>query len=189
MAFTHPIHLHYKLAAKKFLRTKILCRNEFSLAPMFEAIVQEIDLQESELSKQIQLQLGLETIYQLIGTSILLLYAYSKTRTRQGLTAFFEQTDFEIIGITLSATVMIAILLTMNFVTFIKSHFNGSIHGYASNCQAAGKLLSLLSILINCLVRVWSIILYFSPVLGLFNLLHHYQGVLIKSLLFRGNYS
>ena len=177
MAFTHPIRLHYKLASKRFLRTKILSQNDFSLALMFEKIVKEIQQTESELSRQTQLQLGLETIYQLIGTSILLLYAYSQTKTRQGLTAFFEQTDFEIIGIVFSGTFIITVLLTLNLVTFIKSHFNGSIHGYASNCQAMGKLLLLLSILINCLIRVWSTILYFSPVLGLFNLLHHYQGM------------
>ena len=131
---------------------------------------------ERDLTKHNQVQLGFETIYQLIGTSILICYANSDTKTRQGLTAFFEEQNYSIMGFTLTSEVVITILLALNLFSIIKAHFTGIIAGYASNYQSVGKFMILLCITLNSIVRVWSIILYFSPVLGLFNLLNHYQG-------------
>ena len=171
-----PVKLYYKLVAAKFISETIIKQNNLTLASSYAEICTRIKRIENELTKHNQVQLGFESIFQLIGTSILICYANSDTKTRQGLTAFFEEQNHDFMGITLSSEVAITILLALNMLSFIKAHFTGIIAGYASNYQLVGKFMILLCITLNSIVRVGSITLYFSPVLGLFNLLNHYQG-------------
>ena len=176
MSFFWPIQLHYKLVAARFVRKIIIKQINVALASSYEEICTRIKRIENDLTKHNQVQLGFETIYQLIGTSILICYANSNTKTRQGLTAFFEEKRHDFIGIPLTSEAAITILLALNLSSFIKTHFAGIITGYASNYNSIGKFIILLCITLNSIVRVGSITLYFSPVLGLFNLLNHYQG-------------
>ena len=176
MGFFEPIKLHYKLVLAKFIRETIIKQNHLTLASSYDEMCTRIKQIENDLTKHNQVQLGFETIYQLIGPSILICYANSDTKTRQGLTAFFEEQNYDFMGFTLTSEVVITILLALNLFSIIKAHFTGIIAGYASNYQSVGKFMILLCITLNSIVRVGSITLYFSPVLGLFNLLHHYQG-------------
>ena len=171
-----PIQLHYKLVAAKFIREILIKQNDLTLVSSYEESCTRIKRMENDLIKHNQVQLGFETIYQLIGTSILISYANSNTKTRQGLKALFEEQNHDFIGINLTSEVAITILLALNFLSFTKAHFTGIVTGYASNYQLVGKFMILLCITINSIVRVGSITLFFSPVLGLFNLLNHYQG-------------
>ena len=175
-SFFHPIQLHYKLVVAKFIRETIIKQKDLTLASSYTEICKRIKRIENDLTKHYQVQLGFETIYQLIGTSILVCYANSDTKTRQGLTALFEEQSHDLMGFTLTSEVAITILLALNLLSFIKAQFTGIIAGYASNYQSVGKLMILLCITLNSIVRVGSIILYFTPVLGLLNLLNHYQG-------------
>ena len=143
-------------------------QKKMTLTTSYAKICTKIDGIENDIIKHNQVQLGFETIYQLIGTSILISYANSDTKTRQGLTALFKEQNHDIMGFTLTSEAAITILLALNLLNFIKAHFTGITAGYASNYQ--------LCITLNSIVRVGSITLYFSPVLGLFNLLYHYQG-------------
>ena len=174
--FFQPIQLHYKLVAANFIKKMIIQQKKLTLASSYSEICTRIKRLEHDLKKHNQVQLGFETICQLIGTSILICYANSKTKTRQGLTALFEEQNIDIMGFTLTSEVVITILLALNLLSFSKANFAGIVAGYASNYQSVGKFMILLCITLNSIVRVGSIILYFSPVLGLFNLLHHYQG-------------
>ena len=176
MGFFQPIQLHYKLVVAKFIKETIIKQTDLTLASSYDEICTRIKQIENKLTKHNQVQLGFETIYQLIGTSILICYANSDTKTRQGLTAFFKENNLDFMGFTLTSEVAITILLALNLLSFIKAHFTGVITGYASNYHLVGKFVILLCITLNAIVRVGSISLYFSPVLGLFNLLHHYQG-------------
>ena len=174
--FFLPIQLHYELVAASFMRETIIQQKNLTLASSYAEICTRIKRLEHDLKKHNQVQLGFETIYQLIGTSILICYANSETKTRQGLTALFEKQNLDIMGFTLNAEVAITILLALNLLSFSKANFAGIVAGYASSYQSVGQFMILLCITLNSIVRVGSIILYFSPVLGLFNLLHHYQG-------------
>ena len=174
--FFHPIELHSKLVAANSLRETITKQKNMTLASSYTKICTRIERLEHDLKKHNQVQLGFETIYQLIGTSILICYANSDTKTRQGLTAFFEEQNQDIMGITLTSEVAITILLALNLLSFSKAHLTGIIAGYASNYNLVGKFLILLCITLNSIVRVGSVTLYFTPVLGLFNLLNHYQS-------------
>ena len=99
----------------------------------------------------------------------------------QGLTAFFETGSIDIMGLHITPKIFIVVLLVMNMVGYIKAHFSGMVVGYASNYNSFSKFLLLLSIFCCSIVQIWSKILYFSPALGLFDLLHHYQGKYVYS--------
>ena len=175
-AVIKSIQLHYQLVTAKFIRLQIIRQNDLSFAKQFEELCRKIENLESALKNHIQLQLGFETVYQLMGTNILLFYAYSNTKTRQGLTALFEHEPFSILGIDLSPSHVVALLLALNLLSFVKAQVSGIVDGYVSNYSFFGKGLIILAVLCSCIVGIMSKTLFFAPILGLFNLLHHYQG-------------
>ena len=179
----HPIILHYQLTVAKLVRMKLLKQKDLSLAPNYHAICTRIKSMEEELSKQSRLQLSIETIFQLVGNVILLSYGYSNTRTTQGLAALFMQDKIVILSIPLSSKFVLGVLMAMNLASFINVHTNGILQGYSSNNNLVGKLMLMLCIFCGSLIRIASMTLYFSPTLGLFNLLHHYQGMCVYQLL------
>ena len=176
-----PIILHHQLVVAKVVRVKLLKQNDLTLSACYSDVCSKIKRIQESLSKQTRLQLSIETIFQLTGDVILLLYGYSVTRTTQGLAAMFMQDMVVIIGIPLSSKVVLVLLLAMNLASFINVHINGILEGYSSNNSIAGRIMLTLSILCGSLVRVASMTLYFAPTLGLFNLLHHYQGTIAVS--------
>ena len=111
-----------------------------------------------------------------IGDTILLFYAFSVTRTKQAFSALFQNNPVDFLGFNLPPEVIISILLIMSFISMVKYHYRGLVEGYGSDYKFLGKLLVLCTILCGILVKVMSCVMYFAPVLGLFNLLHHYQG-------------
>ena len=151
--------------------------NDNSLAIDLQLEVKKIEELEKELKKHIRVQQGLETVFQTTINTILACYAYSTTKTRQGLAAIFTQDDFAFMGTTISPKVIIAVLLAMNLMTLIRAHMNGFIMGHGSNYNLLGKLLLFLFVASAIVVRIVSITMYFAPMLGLFNLLYHYQSL------------
>ena len=112
--------------------------------------------------------------------SSLLFFAYSKTRARQGLSSLFVSETDVFRGLSLPSELLIALLLIINLLSFIKVQMNGRIEGFASNYSFTGKTIIMLGIICGALVRIASMTLFFSTNLGLFDLLHHYQGRNIK---------
>ena len=139
--------------------------------------VKKIEELEKELTKHTKIQQGLETVFQITINTILASYAYSSTKTSQGLASVFTRDAFVFIGITISAETIIAVLLIMNSLSLIRTHMNGFTMGYGSNYSFFGKLLVFLFIASAIVVRIMSMTMYFAPMLGLFNLLHHHQGL------------
>ena len=176
-AIIRPIIIHHQLTVAKAVRMKIIKQNDLSLAPNYYEICSRIRNKQEELSKQTRLQLGVETIFQLAGNVMLLCYGYSRTRTTQGLAGLFMQDKIMFLGISLSSNFVLVTLLVMNLASFINVHVNGIVQGYSSNNKMVGKLMLTLSIFCGSLVRISSITLYFSPTMGLLDLLHHYQGM------------
>jgi hypothetical protein len=176
LAIFQPIRIHYELATAKFIRKRLICFNDISLAIDLKLEVKKIEELEKELTKHTRVQQGLETVFQTTINTILVFYAHSLTKTRQGLAAIFTQADFVIMGATISPTVIIAILVTMNLISLIRTHMNGFIMGHGSNYSLNGKLLVFFFVASAIVVRIMSMTMYFTPMLGLFNLLHHYQS-------------
>ena len=149
--------------------------------PVFEKVLQTTKIRqlEQELIKHTRLQLGLETIFQTIGDTILLFYAFSFTRTKQDFSALFQNNPVDFLGLNLTPEVIISILLILSLISLIKSHYQGLVEGYGSNYKLFGKSMVVLTIMCGIIVKVMSCVMYFAPVLGLFNLLRHYQGIFV----------
>ena len=147
------------------------------MAPNFKEVVMKIKFIEERIICHSRLQLGLETIFQVTVNLILLLFAFSKTRARQGLSSLFDDSDTDIFwGLPLPSELLLPFLLIINLLSFAKVQMNGTIEGFASNYSFKGKAMILLGIICGALVRIASMTLFFSTNLGLFDLLHHYQG-------------
>ena len=185
-AIIQPIQLQYELIATRLIKKKLLLMDDVKMAPNFKELVVRIRFLEEQLIRHSRLQLGLETMFQVTGNSILLFFAYSKTRARQGLSKIFDS-DTDILGefswleFSLPSEVIIAFLLILNLLCFVKVQMNGTIEGFVSNYSFIGKIMILLGIICGALVRIASMTLYFSTNLGLFDLLRHYQGRKMKS--------
>merc|ERR1712051_1050315 len=79
---------------------------------------------------------------------------------------------------TFSSEVVIATLLAMNLFGFIKANANGLIEGYGSGYSVSGRILVYICIFSSSIMRIMSMTFYFVPALGLFDSMHHYQGIL-----------
>ena len=145
------------------------------MAPNLKEIIMKIKSLEEQMIRHSRLQLGLETIFQVTGNAILIFFVYSKTRTSEGLSSIFES-DTDI----LPPELLIPLLFSINLMSFIKVQMNGVNEGYASSYSFLGKAMILFGMICGALVRIASMTLFFSTNLGLFDLLHHYQGRNIK---------
>ena len=177
LAAFQPIRLHHELATAKFIRKRLICFGDISLAIDLRVEVKKIEELEKELTKHIKVHQGLETVFQITINTILVSYAYSSTKTRQGLAAVFTQDALVFMGIKISPEIIIAVLLSLNSLSLIRTHMSGFTLGYGSNYSLLGKLLLFLYIASAIFVRIMSMTLYFTPMLGLFNLVHHHQGL------------
>ena len=175
-AVIQPIRVQYELVAMKLVRHKLLILNDVSMAPNFKEVVVKIKCLEEEIVRHTRLQLGLETIFQVTANTILLLYAQTSTRARQGLSSLFDNDTYFFMGFSLPPELVIGSLLAINFLSFIKVQMNGMTEGYASNYKILGKVVLLFNIICATSVRIASMALFFSTTLGLFDLLGHYQG-------------
>ena len=176
VAVVQPIRLQYELATARFIRKRLICFNDTSLAIDLKVEIKKIAGLEKELTKHIRVQQGLETIFQLTINTTLACYAQSSTKTTQGLAGIFTHDAYEFMGATISPKIIIAVLLTMNSVTLIRTYMSGFTVGHSSNYNLLGKLLVFLYVAFAVCVRIMSMTLYFAPMLGLFNLLRHFQS-------------
>ena len=168
--------LHCQLVITNFIKKKLLQQRKIALASEFENIFKREEKIEDALSRHIALQQGMETLYQLLGTTLLLCYGYSNTKTRQGLATLFRQDSIIFFDYEIPATFVISVLLALNLMSFVKTHFSGTIGGYAADYGLIGRMLILFYSIFSSLIRIGPMTLFFSPVLGLFNLLNHYKG-------------
>ena len=90
----------------KLVKTKLLILNDVTMAPNFKEVVMKIKYLEKEILRHSRLQLGLETIFQVSANAILLLYAQSTTRARQGLSSLFDK-DIDLMGFSLPPELVI----------------------------------------------------------------------------------
>ena len=139
-----PILLHYQLTAVKLIRKQILKQNDLSLAVEFKDVSTKINTLGENLVKQNRVQLGTETVFQLVGNVILLCYANSNTKSTQGLAALFEQDSIDIFITTISSKVVLYLLLLINMVSYILVHYKGIVEEHGAIYSLVGKLLLIL---------------------------------------------
>ena len=121
------------------------------------------------LNRHIKMELGLETVYQLVTTLILLLLSYSETAVEKGLkTVFNAGLEPLAISLLIASTILSAISFTSSHCKVLnvcREHF-----------PFMSRLVASLYSLCGLITRVVAIIMYFTGPLGLFNLLRHWQA-------------
>ena len=119
----------------------------------------------------IQVDIGLESHFQLIIAISLLLLANSQTNTITGLESLFEKENL----FYMNTKVALALSVSWSLFSCIKSH----IGGVTKKRQHSTKLSSVLLLIYtstSIALRVFSCVLYLTPSFGLFNTLRHLQG-------------
>ena len=151
------------------LKMTLIQRKYYSLS-MFRKRLPNYTLLKNNSTKYIRSILGLETTFQLIVLLVLQFYAVSQTRTSQGLEQLFEQES--ILFIDPKTFLIITTIWTV--ISSTKSHISSS----SSRDYFPTKSKIVLAVFAGCslIMRVSSVILYFTPSLGLFNVLRHLQG-------------
>ena len=159
------------------MRKKILGLANTELANEFDKIANNIKSIRKQLTDHTKIQISFETWFQLFATNFMLFYSDSRTKTKQDiLYGFFQQEDHVFMGITISSKTIIYFLCLFNIFSLLFSYYREIVKGYVCNYSIIGKLAAMLCILCNCTIRIMSLILFYTPVFGLFDLLHHYQG-------------
>ena len=174
-AGTYPIKLQYRLIVAKLSRQIITEKNDLSNSTIYKKNSETIFKIQRKIKRHIRLHQSFETIYQLAITSILLFYDISNTRTSQGLSAFFEGENFDFIGIPITPKLLVEISAALGFLSFTLKTIQG-IRIKDSYLPITPRIMLAVSIFCSCVARILSMVLYFSPILGLFDLLFHYKG-------------
>ena len=151
------------------LKMTLIQRKYYSLS-IFRKKLPTYKLLKNNTTKYIRSILGLETTFQLIVLLVLQFYAVSQTRTSQGLEQLFEQES--ILFIDPKTFLIITTIWTM--ISSTKSYISSS----SSRDYFPTKSKIVLAVFAGCslIMRVSSVIYYFTPSLGLFNVLRHLQG-------------
>ena len=118
---------------------------------------------------QVKLELGLETVYQLVIMLILLFLSYTETPTETGLKSLFNE------GLGRLALFLLSTSILLSLNSCVSSHCKA-----LTICRDHFPLKSRLVASIYCLAgvitRVVAMVMYFAIPLGLFSLLRHFQG-------------
>ena len=142
------------------------------IEPENQAIIKERDEMMTSLSHHVKLELGLETVFQLFGSLLLLFNAISSTRTTDALNQIFN--DINDNNKTISTFILVA-SACWSFKSCLKAHLYGL--GYCREVfPIQSKIIAGLFAFFAGTKRILTLILFFAPPLGLFNLLKHLQA-------------
>ena len=128
---------------------------------------------QSYSARFFQVDIGLESHFQLIISISLLLVANSQSKTITGLEVLFDKETFFYMNTKLA----LALSITWSLISCIRSQIKG-ISKQRQHSTTISSLLLLLFTSASVLLRVFSSILYLTPAFGLFNSLRHLQGEL-----------
>ena len=99
----------------------------------------------------------------------------------KGLAAMFQEDDITAFGFKIDAKVIVAISFLWSLYSFTYSSVRG-LTGHRDYFPISSKIVLLASVLCATLNRVITTTIFFTPPLGLFDILRHYQGtnILLK---------
>ena len=160
-----------------FEKLKHLSRSNHSGTKIVELAehCQAIRLQIVEFLK---IELGFELFYQITAQALLLLKARTETPTVGGLETMFNQpTTF--LGVEIEPQVALFLSIIWSLKTCIFHHLKAIVGNVNAFFPTKAKILILLWGLFGALRRVLSLIMFFTPSLGLFHILYHWKAELI----------
>ena len=158
-----PIRIYLETFRLKYLEMKL------NISPADETLNKEFETKKRMFNMHVKLELGLETIYQLAGQSILLLMSYTKTATQSGLKTIFNE------GLAIDVIIGLIVSISLSFFSCVTSHLK-ALSASRERFPFVSKVIVGFYCLFGCLTRVMSMIMFFAPSLGLFSLLKHLQG-------------
>ena len=158
-----PIRIYVETFRLKYLEMKL------NISPADETLNKEFETKKRMFNMHVKLELGLETIYQLAGQSILLLMSYTKTATQSGLKTIFNE------GLEIDVIIGLIVSISLSFFSCVTSHLK-TLSACRERFPFVSKVVVGFYCLFGCLTRVMSMIMFFTPTLGLFSLLKHLQG-------------
>ena len=139
------------------------------LLPNDKTFIKAKEELKRSLNRHIKLELGLETVYQLVIMLILLFLSYTDTPVETGLKAVFNEGLGTLALFLLSAsTILSAFSCTSahcKVLNICREHF-----------PIVSRLVASIYSLCGLVARVLAIVMYFAVPLGLFSLLRHWQG-------------
>lgn len=152
------------------LHFKNLCLNlKLRLYPKDQNYIKAIEDMKKILLRHVKLELGLETVYQMAITLILLLLSYTETPVEEGLKTLFNE-DLGSVAFLL----LIASNITSG-ISFSTSYCN-STNICREHFPITSRLVASFYSFFGLIARVTSIVMYFAVSLGLFSLLRHWQA-------------
>ena len=116
-------------------------------------------------SRNIKLELGMETLFQLSGQLILFLNTISDTKTSEGLKEVFKH-DEDILRILLQMS------LGWSLISCVLAHVKG-LSARRIYFPIKSKMIVMLYALLASTMRVLSFIVFYTPAFGLFSVLQH----------------
>lgn len=126
---------------------------------------------KKHVSQFIQADIGLESHLQIVVSTVLLLLAYSETRTITGMEVLFGQESLFF----LPPAAAIGISILWSLYSCISSHIRG-ISKKREYSTSLSTTIMFLFTTVSIGLRVFSYVLYLTPGLGLFKILRHFQG-------------
>ena len=156
--FTYALHL--KMA---------LIKLKLKLQPNDLTLVEEQEKLKRTMNMHVKLELGLETVYQLAGQTILLLLAITQTPTQSGLKTMFNN------GMDPKTVLLLVLSIILSSYSCVSSHWRAQT-ACREHFPFMSRLTSGFFCLCGCLTRVTAIIMFFAGPLGLFSLLRHWQA-------------
>ena len=158
-----PIQIYIQYLKLAYLELKL------KLKPNDNSLILAKENFKRILNTHIKLELGLETIYQLVGQLILLFMAYTETPTKNGLRSLFND------GLSARPIFFLITSICLSLYSCVASHWK-ALNICREFFPFKSRLISGLYCLLGCLTRVTAIIMFFAGPLGLFSLLRHLQG-------------
>ena len=158
-----PFYTYFKHFQMLYLKLKL---REF---PNEEVLLKAKDDLKREMNCHIKLELGLETIYQLVLTIILLLLSYTDTPAETGLKAVFNE------GLGWLPLTLLSVSILLSFNSCISAHCK-AITACREHFPLKSRVMTSLYCFCGSLTRVLGIVMYFAVPLGLFSLHRHLQG-------------
>ena len=131
--------------------------------PTNEELPLERDLLKYHLYRFMKLELGLEAILQIFGQIIFLLIITTETATT------------EVYGLDTGLSYFLYLSLTWSFCSCIMAHIKG-ISACREQFKISSKIIVAIYITFALTTRLLSIVMYFTPCLGLMSLLRHWQA-------------
>lgn len=121
-------------------------------------------------AKVAQIELGLESVYQVVGQLVIKCFVMSNTRAEEGLAHAFSVDRHD-----RSQMFWLSLSIAWSFIVCVKSYVEG-LAGPKIESGIEPTVMAGIFATLSMLLKTYSTIILFTPSLGLYSLLHHYLG-------------